>query len=88
MRDKDCVCARGFKKFFFLPTQVFDEKESNPVPWVSVDPDAPDLQQFPLFAHCTPIKVTVKAGDILYLPSLWYHQVGEKKKRKKKRNRR
>jgi jumonji domain-containing protein 7 len=47
----------------------------NKVPWISVDPDTPDLQQFPLFAKCTPLRVTLKAGECLYLPSLWYHQV-------------
>ncbi|KAI8894386.1 JmjC domain-containing protein 7 [Globomyces pollinis-pini] len=45
------------------------------VPWVSVDPDNPDLVKFPLFQHASPIIATVEKGDILYLPSLWYHKV-------------
>ncbi len=57
--------------------RVYDEPHAtaNKVPWIAVDPDAPDLTKYPLFAHCKPYKVTVKAGECLYLPSLWYHQV-------------
>lgn len=34
----------------------------------------PDLQRFPRFrTHCVkPVSCTVKKGDILYLPALWY----------------
>jgi peptidyl-lysine (3S)-dioxygenase / protease len=45
------------------------------VPWISVDPDFPDLKQYPLFEHANPIHVTLQKGDVLYLPSLWFHQV-------------
>jgi jumonji domain-containing protein 7 len=47
-----------------------------PVPWVAVDPDAPDLAAFPRFAHASPLRCTLRAGETLYLPALWYHQVG------------
>ncbi|KAI8914057.1 jmjC domain-containing protein 7 [Powellomyces hirtus] len=52
-------------------------------PWASVDPlheslnphDA-DAQSHPLFAkYCRPLVVTVRAGEMLYLPSMWHHQV-------------
>lgn len=33
-------------------------------PWLSVDPDAPDLQSFPEFAHAAALKVTVHAGEV------------------------
>ncbi len=60
-----------------LTVSVYDEPNAadKKVPWISVDPDAPDMKQFPLFANCVPIRVTVKAGECLYLPSMWYHQV-------------
>ena len=45
------------------------------VPWVSVDPEAPDLHRFPLFANASPRTVDVAAGETLYVPPLWYHQV-------------
>ena len=46
------------------------------VPWVAVDPDAPDLAAFPRFAHASPLRCVLRAGETLYLPALWYHQVG------------
>ncbi|KAH7836172.1 hypothetical protein Vadar_033355 [Vaccinium darrowii] len=52
------------------------------VPWCSVDPyPSPenrdmDRSKFPLyFDGPKPFEVTVKAGDILYLPSMWFHHV-------------
>ena len=45
------------------------------VPWIAVDPLNPDLKTFPDFAHARSITVTVKAGEVLYLPSLWFHHV-------------
>ena len=40
-----------------------------------VDPDHPDLSRFPKFAHALPLHVTVRAGETLYLPALFYHHV-------------
>lgn len=48
------------------------------VPWISVDPLKPDYERFPLFKHATPYRVTLKQGDILYLPSLWFHFVSQR----------
>jgi jumonji domain-containing protein 7 len=45
------------------------------VPWIPVDPDNPDMHKFPLFEHASPIVVRLYAGDVLYLPSLWFHKV-------------
>jgi hypothetical protein len=50
------------------------------LPWVSVDPEFPDYNLFPLFKHASPIQLTLEKGDILYLPSLWYHKVSQKKR--------
>mmetsp|Transcript_1861 Transcript_1861/g.3360 ORF Transcript_1861/g.3360 Transcript_1861/m.3360 type:complete len:373 (-) Transcript_1861:71-1189(-) len=33
------------------------------------------LNQYPLLKYIHPMKVSIKAGDMFYLPSLWYHQV-------------
>jgi len=43
-----------------------------------VDPLNPDHERFPKFRHATPIHVTLKPGDLLYLPSLYYHHVSQK----------
>lgn len=48
------------------------------VPWCRVDPDSPDLdlkKDFPLYNLASPVRVEVNAGETLYLPALWYHQV-------------
>mmetsp|Transcript_1780 Transcript_1780/g.3198 ORF Transcript_1780/g.3198 Transcript_1780/m.3198 type:complete len:188 (-) Transcript_1780:376-939(-) len=39
------------------------------------DPDAPDKSKFPLFLRATPAKVSINAGEMLYLPCGWFHEV-------------
>ncbi len=34
-----------------------------------------DLKKFPLFSKATPYRVTVNAGDALYIPNPWWHAV-------------
>ncbi|GAA5904713.1 hypothetical protein JCM6882_008354 [Rhodosporidiobolus microsporus] len=56
----------------------FSIQKSDPellVPWIPVDPLAPDLAQYPRFELARPMKVTLRKGDMLYLPALWYHLV-------------
>ncbi|KAH0642776.1 hypothetical protein KY289_033750 [Solanum tuberosum] len=52
------------------------------VPWCSVNPyPSPELKEkemtkFPFYFNGPrPFEVTVKAGEILYLPSMWFHHV-------------
>ena len=35
----------------------------------------PDFDRFPLFKKAYPLTVTVNKGDILYIPSLWFHHI-------------
>lgn len=37
------------------------------------DIEAPDLDRFPRFAEATPIRATVQAGDMILVPSGWWH---------------
>ena len=47
------------------------------VPWIAVNVDSPDAgEKYPLFRHATPLRVALEKGETLYLPALWYHQVG------------
>lgn len=41
----------------------------------SVNIDRPDLQRFPRFTNAKPIRVLLKPGQVLYLPSFWHHEV-------------
>jgi hypothetical protein len=40
-----------------------------------VDPRAPDLQRYPRFADAAPVEVALAAGEMLFLPAFWWHQV-------------
>ena len=41
----------------------------------AVDPRAPDLERFPLFAQATGYQCTIGPGDVLCLPADWWHHV-------------
>nr|XP_043609563.1 bifunctional peptidase and (3S)-lysyl hydroxylase JMJD7 isoform X2 [Erigeron canadensis] len=66
-------------------TGEFELELENPpryVPWCSVNPfplpenKEKEISEFPLYYNGPkPFKVTVKAGEILYLPSMWFHHV-------------
>lgn len=52
------------------------------VPWCSVNPypsqgnEKKEMDEFPLFFNGPkPFECTVKAGEMLYLPSMWFHHV-------------
>lgn len=55
--------------------EVIDDAVNNVIPWIPVDPLKPDFQTYPQFAKAQSIVCTVRAGDVLYLPSLWFHHV-------------
>ena len=57
--------------------EIESVENSPKIPWIPVDPGNPDFEQYPLFRHASPIRVTLDPGDILYLPSLWYHKVSQ-----------
>ncbi|XP_066551059.1 bifunctional peptidase and (3S)-lysyl hydroxylase JMJD7 isoform X2 [Amia ocellicauda] len=54
---------------------VVDEPNTEKVPWIPVDPLNPDLQRYPNYSLARPLSCTVKAGEMLYLPALWFHHV-------------
>ena len=42
----------------------------------SVNIDRPDLKRHPKFAEtAAPLRALLNAGDVLYLPSFWHHEV-------------
>ncbi len=40
-----------------------------------VDPLAPDLERFPLFARATPLDLVLEPGETLFIPVGWWHHV-------------
>jgi jumonji domain-containing protein 7 len=40
-----------------------------------VDPDQPDAERQPKYAYAKPMRFTVQAGELLFLPAFWWHRV-------------
>lgn len=48
------------------------------LPWIDIDPDDPQLlASHPNMRSAHPMRVTVRAGEVLYIPAMWYHQVSQ-----------
>ncbi|CAM9872984.1 unnamed protein product [Discosporangium mesarthrocarpum] len=60
------------------PFRAHLEGEEQSVKWIPVDPACPDLERYPLFRYASPIQCTVREGEMLYLPSLWFHRVAQR----------
>lgn len=46
------------------------------LPWIGIDPlSSTALEELPSLRYATPIHVRVRAGEILYIPAMWYHRV-------------
>ncbi|XP_053330438.1 bifunctional peptidase and (3S)-lysyl hydroxylase JMJD7 [Spea bombifrons] len=55
--------------------QVLDQEGAEKVPWIPLDPLDPDLNLYPEYEKTRPLYCTLRAGEMLYLPSLWFHHV-------------
>lgn len=40
-----------------------------------LDPDAPNLEHYPLYGSTRPISFTIQPGQLLFLPAFWWHRV-------------
>ena len=45
------------------------------VSWIAIDPLNPDFERYPQYANSQQYIANVFPGDILYLPSMWFHHV-------------
>lgn len=45
------------------------------IPWIDIDPLKPDLTKYPKYKNARQIRCRVEKGEMLYLPSLWFHHV-------------
>ncbi|XP_006632536.3 bifunctional peptidase and (3S)-lysyl hydroxylase JMJD7 isoform X1 [Lepisosteus oculatus] len=55
--------------------EVVDEQNADKVPWIPVDPLSPDYERYPEYRQARPLSCTVRAGEMLFLPALWFHHV-------------
>jgi jumonji domain-containing protein 7 len=55
-----------------------DNCPSESLEWLPLDPDHPDAEeQYPLLRQASPLRCTVRAGEVLYIPAMWYHRVSQ-----------
>ena len=54
-------------------TKILEDQPK--IPWIEVDPLNPDFDRFPEYQNAHPLKLRLNAGDVLYLPSLWFHHL-------------
>ena len=54
-----------------------DDTSHGSVPWIPLDPLKPDLLRWPQYKRAHPLRCTLAAGDVLYLPSMWFHHVSQ-----------
>lgn len=47
------------------------------VPWPTWDPEQPHMRATSLSCYGTAMKIALEAGDMLYLPAMWYHKVSQ-----------
>jgi hypothetical protein len=70
---------RGHKRFLLFPPgtrRYYPHPARSTAPFISqVDPDHPDPTRFPRFRREAGQPLVLEAGDVLYLPSFWWHQV-------------
>jgi len=70
----------GAKRFILVPPRprraMYPHSPFSSIPNFSqVDPETPDLTRFPSFRRASPLVAEVEAGDLLFIPNLWWHQV-------------
>ena len=77
-------CVAGERRFNLFPPEQIKHLYPGPLhltpggqPVTLVDIHNPDLQKFPEFARAREhgYEVTLKPGDAIYIPSMWWHQV-------------
>lgn len=56
---------------------IIEEKDRAAIPFPTWDPDEPTKRPTKYAGLIQPMRVTLKPGDILYLPAAWYHKVSQ-----------
>ncbi|XP_059175798.1 jmjC domain-containing protein E-like [Physella acuta] len=70
-------------------THTFHRKtllESTSMVMSPVDPADPNFERFPKFAEVEPLSCKIQAGDVLFMPAFWWHEVQSKPNTTEHRN--
>lgn len=54
--------------------RIVSSPDTGDTPWIPVDPLNIDTSKYPLAKHLKPLQCVVNAGEMLYLPAMWYHR--------------
>ncbi|MDC0708337.1 cupin-like domain-containing protein [Stigmatella sp. ncwal1] len=69
----------GRKRLILFPPEqsrfLYTWSNSKLVDGARVDPELPDLEQFPLFEQASGIQCTLEPGEMLFIPAGWFHKV-------------
>jgi hypothetical protein len=58
---------------FLYENRDFERTETRVSPILNVD--QANLTKYPLFAEAKGLEVTVKKGQVLFIPALWWHEI-------------
>lgn len=82
--EMPCVNEQKLPQFRYAPSTsnksddalVLEPQEGqDAVPVAVWDPEKPELRRSEYSHLSKPVKITLEAGDMLYLPAMWYHKV-------------
>lgn len=59
------------------PAQLELKLVDSTTPWLTIDPSVITRNHSIITRHCKPIIVTLRPGQVLYLPVLWFHSVSQ-----------
>ena len=73
--DYQALSSQNIERFESSDQIVPKEVDCDSVSWIAIDPLKPDLKRYPQYAKCEKYIAKVEEGQLLYLPSLWFHHV-------------
>jgi jumonji domain-containing protein 7 len=57
--------------------EIQPQPSTDPIPVAVWDPESSEHHRTPYSQFSRPLRVTLEAGDMLYLPAQWYHKVSQ-----------
>lgn len=69
----------GSKQLILFPPEqsrfLYTWSNSKLLDGAKVDPEHPDLEQYPLFEQARGLECTLESGELLFIPAGWFHKV-------------